>query len=182
MNNVNPNRPTEADTRAELTRLWLKSLPVLETFVRGSIRDRDAREDVVQATAEQVSRSFDEYDRDRPFSAWVIGIAKFRVLTYYRTQQRERLTFGEHAIEVLTGSAVLINAEIDDRMEALEFCMDKLDSKHRKLLRLRYVEDRQPMDLADQLGSTPNAVSAMVRRLRLALANCIDKRLRREGA
>lgn len=177
MDDLRQHKPTEADTRAELTHLWLKSLPVLETFIRGLIRDRDARDDVLQATAEQVSRQFDEYDRSRPFSAWIIGIARYRVLAHYRDTRRDRLRFNEDAIEMLSNAAGAVSAEWDDRKEALEVCLNKLQPQHRKLICLRYVDDMLPAALAEKIGSTANAVSAMIRRIRLALAQCIEQRL-----
>jgi RNA polymerase sigma-70 factor (ECF subfamily) len=172
-----PPNTSEADKRVELTRLWMKSLPTVELFIRGLVWDRHAQEDVLQATAEQVSRSFDDYDRERPFQAWVLGVARHRVLAYFRDQQRDRLRFSEDTVDKIAASAERVSPEMQDRLDALQFCMSKLRAKHQKLLRLRYLEELKPRQLAEQIGGSPNAVSAMIRRVRMAIAECIEKHL-----
>lgn len=176
-----PTKPTEIDTRAELTRLWLKSQPAVESFIRGMVFDREAREDLLQATAEQASRSFDDYDRSRPFTAWVLGIARYRILGHIRGRQRERLRFNDQTLDLIADAAERVSGEMEDRFDALEQCMSHLQPKHQKLVRLRYIDGLKPSQLAEKLGGSPNAVSAMIRRIRLALAECIDKRLRMEA-
>lgn len=181
MSTEHHQKPTEADVRAELTRLWLKSQPALEAFVRSAGVDREAREDIIQNTAEHVSRSFDQYDKTRPFTPWVIGIARFRVLEHIRTGQREKLRFSSEALEYLATAADRISDEMQDRYDALEKCMARLQPKHKTLMRMRYIDDLKPVELAKVLDTTPNAVSLLTRRVRLALAQCIEKRLKPEA-
>ncbi len=171
------NQRFEIDTRVELTRLWLKHLPALEVFVSGAVSDRHAREDIIQSTAEQVSRNFDQYDRSRPFNAWVIGIAKYGVLAYYRARQRDRLVFGELELDLLSNAAEKVSEDVDARMAALDKCMSKLSVNHKELMRWRYVEGVKTGAIAQKIGANPNTVSATLRRVRLALAECIRRQL-----
>lgn len=171
----------EGKTRVELTQLWLKSLPVLEAYVASAVTDRHSREDIIQSTAEQASLSFDDYDRSRPFSAWVIGIARYRVLAYYRTLKRERLVFSDCDLDLMAEAVESISAEFDTRTEALEECLTKLSPRHRKLISLRYTEDLKPAKIAERVGISANAVSGMLRRVRLALAECVRRQIKAWG-
>lgn len=170
---------SEKDTRAELSRLWLRCMPVLDVFLRSLVQDAEARDDIMQATGEQVSRTFEQYDRARPFNNWVIGIARYCMLAYFRDQKRDRLRFGSEAIDYISDASVKVSPEIEDRIEALEKCMERLNERQLKLIQMRYENDLKPMQIADRLGTSSNAISLHLRRIRLALAECIDKRLRR---
>ena len=44
-------------------------------------------------------RRFHEYDRQRPFVGWAMGIAKMKVLTYQREKALERVVFDGALVE-----------------------------------------------------------------------------------
>ena len=74
-------------------RLWTAAQPAVSGFVRALVRDRSVADEVLQETSLVLFRRFDEYDEQRPFVAWALGIAKFQVLSLNRDAARSRVSF-----------------------------------------------------------------------------------------
>ena len=161
------------------TRLWTTAQPVVAAFVASSIRNRHDREDVLQETALAVLNAFHSYDPSRPFQAWAIGIAKNQIGLYLRKNARSRLVFSEQTISTLQET---FNAAIPpDELDYLPDCIERLDSKARKLCNLRYQEGLKPAAIADSLGVAANSISKALQRIRERLRSCIRDRKSKAG-
>lgn len=64
------------------TRLWTAHQPAVSGYLNALVRDRLAAEDLLQETALTALRIFSEYDPQRPFVAWILGVARFKALGY----------------------------------------------------------------------------------------------------
>ena len=62
----------------EVTRRWTLAVPAVSAFVTSLVGDFQDRDDVLQDTAVAIMESFDQYDPDRPFLAWALGVAATR--------------------------------------------------------------------------------------------------------
>lgn len=175
-----PLSPQQAQMR-RLTLLWMKAQPVVAGFVASVVRDRHDAEDLTQEVAAAVASSFDRYDDSQPFTPWAMGVARNKVLHYLRTAKRDRHVFDESLVLGLATAHEKLNDDYDDRRDALVFCLEHVPGNARKVLGLRYVREMEVQKIADQLGKTPGAVSNLLYRTRLALANCIRLRLRESG-
>ena len=65
-------------------RLWTAAQPAVSGYVRSLVRDRAVADEVLQETSLVLFRRFEEYDEQRPFVAWALGIARFQVLSLNR--------------------------------------------------------------------------------------------------
>ncbi len=89
--------------------LLLQNEADLRAFIGSMVRDRAAREDVLQETALVLWREFERYDRSRPFGAWARGIAANLLKQHWEREARGPLYL---PIEVLP--AVLAAFERSD--------------------------------------------------------------------
>ena len=173
------NDRSEAETRERLTRLWLEAEPAVRAFVFAAISSFSDAEDVVQKVALTVARRFHEYDTGRSFEAWVIWLAKSRVIDHYRVAGREKLVFSESLLDQLGHSLVTRQTAKSDRAAALEQCIEKLPEKSRQLLELRYEDGASAEEMAASLKSSAGSVRVMLHRIRNLLADCIQKEMRK---
>ncbi|TWU04787.1 sigma-70 family RNA polymerase sigma factor [Stieleria varia] len=172
----------ENQKREEFTHHWLAAEPAVSAYVFASVAGFHDAEDVVQRIAQELARRFDEYESDRPFVGWALWIAKSRVIDFYRSQDRTRIVFSD---ELLAQLADTIARQVDGRSrrrEALEACLDELPPKSRRLLDLRYVEERSAAEMARETGATSGSVRVLLSRVRTALVRCIERRLALETA
>lgn len=175
-----PDRHAEPES---LALLWEQARPAVFAYVLGAIRDYHAAEDVVQETAVAVAADFHKYDVHRPFLAWATGIARNRILHWYRKQKKDRLILDEATLLTL-GKALegLRRDQLDDRRAALQHCLEQVDGRRRQALELRYTQNLRVAEISRRLGTTANAIKILLHRTRVQLAECIERRLAAAGA
>lgn len=172
----------ENKKREEFTHCWLAAEPSVSAYVCASISGFHDAEDVVQRIAQELARRFDEYDSKRPFVGWALWIARSRVIDFYRTQDRTRVVFSDELLGQLADTIAERADGRSHRREALEACLDELPPRSRRLLDLRYVEERSAAEMAQETGTTSGSVRVLLSRVRTVLASCIERRLAMENA
>lgn len=171
----------EIEIREKMTRLWLSSETAVRAFVAAAVGKVADREDVVQQTALTVARRFEEYDDSRPFLAWVLWLAKSRVIDYYRSRTKLPQPLSDQLLDSLATRLVDRATQVTPRAEALEHCLEQLPSRSRQLIRSKYQEGRRIEQIAQSIRSTPASVRVTLFRIRESLAECIERRLAMEG-
>jgi RNA polymerase sigma-70 factor (ECF subfamily) len=178
---IEPARQLAADSRQALATHWVKAQPVVAAFITSIVRDSHCADDVLQEVARISAVKFDEYDSSRPFTSWVLGIARYEILRFRRTQGRSRIMFSDSLLENLSEEFQDQSELSDARRRALRDCLDAISGRRRIVLEMRYQRDLRPLDIAERLGITSNAVLVLLHRTRRILADCISRRLLREG-
>lgn len=163
---------------SQLALLWGKAQHSVSAYVHAAVRNHHDAEDVIQATVTYITHHFDEYDPDRPFQAWAIGIARYRIFDHRNKNKHQPLLLGDEAIESLTQAMARQAPHADDRREALEHCMGRLKPEHRQVLSDRYYNDNSRQEIAENLGIQARSVTVLLRRVRLILAECIARRVK----
>ena len=170
------------NSRTQLTLLWTAAQPTVAAFIRSMVPHLADAEDVLQRTAYDIATNFEQYDPERPFVAWAIGIAKFKVLDYRRDKGREKTVFNDAALEHIAVAYVKQSDALERHSHALQSCLEKLSFKARSLVELRYTQNLKPAQIAAQVGTSANTVSNALSRTREALRQCIERHSRREGS
>lgn len=161
--------------------LWRACAAHVRAYIGAVLFDRSLRDDLLQNTAMAAFQKFDQYDPNRPFTSWAIGIARLEVLRARRSIARAKVVFDSEAVDKITAVYQAKIDEYDYRREALAKCLEHLPEEKRALLRLRYFESMPYPDIAAKLTCQEGAVRTMLCRLRAALDACIRRRLSQEG-
>ena len=172
---------SEREKTSRFTVYWLKAQPVLAGYVGAMVRDRAAADDIVQAVALTAVEKMDDYDDARSFEAWVIGIARFKVLQHYRTVGQDKLVFDESLADSFTRHYTDASGGYEERVAALRECMTKLPVEAQLLLTNRYYEQKPVKSIAAMLGKTPARISKQLFTIRQKLEQCISDRLKTQG-
>ena len=170
------------DDVSRLALLWGKAQHSVSAYVHAAVRNHHDAEDVIQATVTYIAHHFEEYDPDRPFVAWAIGIARYRILDHRNQNKRQPLLIGDDALESLTDAMVRKADSADERREALDHCMGRLKPEHRRVLSDRYYKDKGREEIAADLGIKSRSVTVLLRRVRAVLAECIARRVKGAGS
>lgn len=173
---------TSRDKELEFTKYWVPVQTVVKGYIRSLVRDIQHTEDLLQEVALRAHNRFDEYDRTRPFVGWVLGIARYQVLAYYKTVKADRHVFNDVLLDVIEQQFVELHPSIGDRDEALRRCMGKLPKEMSEMMSVRYAEGLSAPQIAERTGLTPTAVNTKLYRIRKALKQCVEDRLRATGA
>jgi RNA polymerase sigma-70 factor (ECF subfamily) len=165
----------------ELAGLWVQSQSVISAYISANVVDAHHVEDLVQEVAQICAEKFDSFDRQRSFVSWALGIARNRLLKYYRTRSRDRLVLSETALVRLEAGMERIQHEAEDRREALRICLRQIHGRRQAVLTMRYGNNARVADIASQLGMSASAVSVMLHRVREALFACVRRHLASKG-
>ena len=163
-------------------RLWTTAQPAVANFVHALVRDHGAAKDVMQETALVIFRRFAEYDGQRPFLAWALGIARFQVMGLQRDSARSLVAFDDDVLAKFTDTWAEMAPGVSDRSAALQSCIERLAAHARRLVQLRYFEDLNAEQIAQRLGGNGAAVRVTLQRIREQLRACIERQIETEGS
>ena len=161
--------------------LWTTAQPAVAGYIRAVVRDSATAKDLLQETALVLFRKFAQYDGERPFLGWALGVAKFQVLGYRRDEARSFLTFEPDLLEHFTQAWAASEPEADRRAGALQECLDQLKGRAREVVRMRYFDELTAEEIAKRAGTNGGSVRVMLQRIREQLRACISGRMQAEG-
>ena len=161
-------------------RLWTDAQPAVVHYLHAMVRDPVAAKDLVQETALVLFRRFGEYDGQRPFLAWALGVAKLKVLGLQRDEARSFVTFDTELFEQFTDVWADLAPKASERSAALEVCLERLPARPRQMVRLRYFDEMNSEEIAQRLGAKSAAVRVALQRIREQLRVCIEQQMRLE--
>ena len=165
---------SESENRRRLARFWMEAQPSVLAYINAAVPRFHDAEDLLQQVAEDVAGRFDCYDVSRSFVAWVLGIARFKIVDYYRGH-KDVVHLSDQALAALADAQCRQVDRIRPMHVALETCIDSLAPRARGILRLRYEQDLSSPEIACQLGSTAKSIRVTLTHIRRQLADCIRR-------
>jgi RNA polymerase sigma-70 factor (ECF subfamily) len=165
------------DPHEEFLGLLLRHQGELRMFVSALVRDAHACDDLMQEIALVLWREFERYDRGRPFGAWARGIAAKKLLQRWERLGRIPVPFSPAAIQAVVEAFDRREPREGPQAEALRGCLEQLPPRSRRLVELRYQEALPLPEIAEQTGSTVEAVHKALVRIRQQLRDCVQRRL-----
>lgn len=161
-------------------RVFLECRPLIQAHIRTLVRDAALAEDVFQEVWVRFERVTRHGEIVVNVAAWCRAAARLVALEGWRKQSRERPV----ADSELTALVEQAYEEQDERADfwqdhtaALTQCLDALPARSRDLITRRYHQDLPIAEVAAHLGQSIGSVKTALCRLRLALAECVRKRI-----
>jgi RNA polymerase sigma-70 factor (ECF subfamily) len=138
--------------------------------------EADAR-DVLQETSVALFRKFADYDPAKPFLAWACRFAYLEVLKQRERNHRQLRHLGRDLVERLAREREQHESLLQQRLEALEECLERLSPSDQRLIRERYQEKDGTEELARRLGASRRTLFRELDRIRRLLCECINRRV-----
>ena len=139
----------------------------------GSPADVD---DLAQEVFITTWRRLADIDPQRPFGAWLRGIALNLVRNHRRLRRHDALDL---ILEPAAATATDSGGSMHAMAEALDGCLERVDESGRQLLQLRYGEDLPLAEIGQRLERNHSTLTMAFHRLRERLRACIEERLGR---
>lgn len=182
-----PDQPPnggEAGALSEKTmriqQLFVKHQLGLRAFILSLEPNFTDAEDLLQEVFLVITRKANDFQEGTNFFAWACTIARYKLLELLRRRARSQV-LSEEVIEALC--AVEPEEQFDEtRVAILQHCLEQLAPKARQMMFLRYYGEHSPSQIALLVSWTPNAVRVALSRARTVLQQCLERRLRQEGA
>ena len=168
--------PPSAEFIANVTR----AQRTLHAFIVSMVRYAADADDVLQETNLVLWQKAADFDPTREFLPWAMRVAQLQSMAYLKKKQPARLVFNEELLALVADEAVAEAADADTRRVALAGCLQKLPERQRALIAQRYEPGGSVNAMSGELGTTPKALSEMLRRIRHSLLLCIERTLAQE--
>lgn len=154
------------DGDAAAHRALLRALvPLLHAFYRRRLPVEQDAEDLVQDTLIAVHSRREAFDRDRPFTAWLYAIARYRMIDHFRRRRQTVAIEDVETMLVAEGFETAANARMDvDRL------LRTLSPKQARAIRDTHVDGRSIAEAATGAGIGESDVKISVHRGLKALA------------
>ncbi len=138
--------------------------------------EADAR-DVLQETSVALFRKFDHYDSSKPFLPWAYRFAYLQVLKLRERSHRQPLAFSEDVLELLADERQTLEPHLENRLRALDNCLQKLPAEERQLVTYRYDQRRPVEEIMEHLGQSRRTLFRNLERVRRLLHDCVTRTL-----
>jgi RNA polymerase sigma-70 factor, ECF subfamily len=168
------------DPDAEFLALLARHESALAACVHALIPVWQDAEDVLQETRVTLWRKFADFQRGSDFIAWGRTVARYVARTHLRRNGTARRVLRDDVAENLLEMMSRPQLEDDRRQRALADCTEKLSGTERDLLRRFYAEGTKISQIAADVGRSLHGTYMALSRIRRALMDCVELRLRQE--
>ena len=173
---------TPTDFQADSHRTQVQSLLVLHAtrvraFVLGMIVSRDLADDVMQEVFLRISQKADDFEQGTDFVAWACSVARYVVLEQLRKGAGGGMLLPPDVLDALADDFD-VQRPIDDRIDLLRFCLNRLAPAARRIVDLRYSGSLKSGQIAEQVGVNTSSVYTTLSRARTLLRACIEAQMR----
>lgn len=171
---------TEPDPHVLMVQqLFVRHQPQIRAFVLSLLPNFTGADDVIQEVFLTVTTKAADYQAGTNFMAWAVTIARHKV--FHAQRRLKRHVISGATLDALAAACPEVIAD-DRRLEALAECMQKLAPRAQELIRLRYHHEHSPGEIATRLARSVNSVGVALSKARVALRECIEKRISQSDA
>jgi RNA polymerase sigma-70 factor, ECF subfamily len=149
-------------------------------FILSLVPNQADADDILQETSAVLWRKFDEFRPGSDFRAWAFQVAYHKVKAFQELHGRKRLVFGPSVLGRLTTIAAGEPDRVPATLDALAACKEQLGEADRDLIERRYQPGATTDSVASDVGRSAAAIYKSVVRIRRALYECIQRKLRQE--
>ena len=153
--------------------------PAVYAVLGSRVADTQALDDLVQETFIAGYQALGRFDASRDFGAWIKGIARNKMLMYFREAYARRDVVVELQDDVLTAvwhgaDEAKSSANLDERLALLRKCLTQLPERAQMVLQAKYFNEKSVILIAEELETTVDAVSCLLYRARRQLKVCME--------
>lgn len=174
--------PANPSRQAQVAGLLMQHRTTLYGYILACVRNHADAEDILQNVSMAVTESVDQLKDLSGFLPWAREIARRRILAHYRRSRREVPMDPDLARHLAEAAERIETKESSEHLEALQQCLERLPEESRELICLRYDSSISGLEvLAERFGRSIQSIYARVKRIKVLLRQCVEKRLKSEG-
>jgi RNA polymerase sigma-70 factor (ECF subfamily) len=167
--------------RVELVQALARVEPAVRAYAYAILRDFHLAEDAAQEVALVAAERWESLPRGEAFRGWALEAARRKALELRRkaaqARRRDQAAGADLAEATWEALAPRFAAAPTDLAGALRECLDRLPPHAVEMVRSRYGDNRPCEEIAGRLRRTVQSVYAILKRARLALVACVDRRV-----
>jgi len=161
--------------------LMRENADMLLAFLRASVRDSYAVDDIFQETMIVAWRRLADFDRSRSFGKWIRGIAGKLILAHFRKVGRNPLSFDQSTLEWMETRFALLQDQpgdtLSEKLELLRECVAALSNENKATIEARYLHQNSLDEVVTHMGVALETVKKRLYRAKQQLEQCVSSKL-----
>jgi len=169
---VSVEQPDHQDHGAALLTLYDRAVPQVYGYLLPRVGSATVAEDLTAETFLAAVTSVQRRIVEHVSIAWLIGIARHKLVDHWRRYARE-----ERNLSVIGAERIAVDDPWDAHVDAARAhaVLAELGPHHRAALTLRYLDGLPVPEVADHLGRTVHATEALLVRARSAFRRAYEE-------
>jgi RNA polymerase sigma-70 factor, ECF subfamily len=162
----------------DLASTFLSQRHLLLRYLHYLVDDRHMVEDIFQEVWLALATAVKQGVEIENVSAWCRGVARHKVLDYYRSKRHLEVVSTELLLDLMGDISGVLDATHESAMvrkEALERCVEKLPRRGQTALQLRYEQGMTLGQVGEQMQMNLAAITKYLYRLRRTLETCVGE-------
>lgn len=146
-------------------------------YINSQLPGNASVNDVLQRTNLVIWNKRSNFKQGTNFRAWAFSIARWEVLAFLKESKRKSwLIINDDLASKITDTMQHVTEEhpLPDLREALDRCLEKLNSGERDLITHRYYSDEPLKAFAEASGRPVTSLKTTLCRIRASLKRCIE--------
>jgi RNA polymerase sigma-70 factor (ECF subfamily) len=144
-------------------------------YIATLLPNRADAEEMLQRTSLVMWQKWEQFDPKYGFVPWARGIALNEIRNFLRRSERKNVHLSDSLVSVL--EAEVESAPDEDRLSALNHCLNELEHRQRELLEECYLETIGAKEVARSRGVSVDAIYMRLHRIRRTVMQCIERQL-----
>ena len=158
----------------EFIRLLVAGQSRIYAYIMAVVGNRNDADDIMQETTSKMWQKFDTFESGTDIVAWGIAIGRYRIMEFRRKQRKEaRIRFSERTFIELEQESQKRLEDIDDYLNSLKNCVEKLPPRDKSLVDLRYEQGLPVKDISMRMSKTVQNVYYHLSRIHNSLLMCV---------
>ena len=157
--------------------LFVEYQQEIYAYILTLVPHRHDADDLFQEALVVMWRKFEQFEIGTNFRAWALQICRYLILDYRRRQARDKqVLLSDEALEALM-IAMPDEDQVAERLAVLRTCMEKLDERGKRLLKLRFERNTPLCDMAKHLSVSIRQVQRRLATINGNLLRCMRRTL-----
>lgn len=171
----------EGDDRSYMEWLYRRYHRLMYATAWGFFREMYTVEDVVSIGCIALMRNVSTLRRiEEPrLRVYIVAAVRSAAINYYNRQKRTGEYFASISPEIFENTSDDFDLEarfvMEDELEHVLSALNRLPEKERKVMLMKYAEDKKDEEIAEAAGLSPNSIRKYVSRARKRLVQMMDE-------
>lgn len=153
--------------------LWQIHQYRIRGYLYAAVQDFHICDDLLQKVALAAIDKFDQYDPERPFVAYALGLARIEIMRHRQQQHNSKITFSDPTLLMLEQA---FEEPSDPRLDSLAECLKHINGKAKQALYYVYNQSYGGQQAADALKISLSHLHVLLHRTRATLRQCIESK------
>ena len=143
------------------------------SYILAMVPNVNDADDIMQETTIVMWRKFDDFKPGMDFVAWGMTVARYQVLSYYKKLKNSKICYSESLLDSIEKVVEKTIPEMDEKLNALNKCVQKLSVSQRRVLKLRYDKKMTFKEIGVHISKSTRATFYTISKIHQILLGCV---------